>query len=651
MWHGLLATNLILVVSLFLSSFANAQFAGGSFFKRRMPSLTFSTGAQTLFAGNCSGITTVSTPAVVLGAPLVVNLTSSGSVIFYSDPACTVAFTSVTIGIGLNSASFYYLENAVSNPTLTASATAYSNANQTSTIQSNPFVWTGGGGNANWNTGLNWSGGTAPGPTHTALFNSVCMSNCNPTINASISVFGIRMTSGYTGTITQTSTFTITVGSRGWVMYNGTFVGGTGAISINANAGFQFLGGTFTSTTGNFQVALESNTTSRVFIMPDSGATFNHNNGTVTLRKFTAQCFYYELFMEVPNNQNFNNFNLDAAGGGCGGTQYFNINQGKAINVLGTFTDNSSRSGINGGTIYLHGNYYSGNGTYGGGTAVLMFVGLANQTYRGGGGNVDYATTHVKINKPISGTVTPLDASTFGAQTFEIIAGSFTAPSSNFFVGMGQLTFLNLFTIPSGATFNPNGGTTTFAGTIGTCTTYTYNINVPNNFEFNNLTFTQVGGSGCGGVQEFNIMNGSTIRVLGNLNQSFGFLIGSIEFNGNYNVQGVTAGGGTAILKATGSGTQIFTSTTNYPTGGFTIQQSGAGRVVLGSNWGNSTRSWNLISGEIYMSGFNLTLQGLTLNGNTVHKKDVPGTSGSGVLTVGGSSIANGSFLGGTVAD
>src|SRR3990167_8898192 len=106
-------------------------------------------------------------------------------------------------------------------------------------------TWDGGGGNANWNTSANWSGDVAPGTSDIANFDNTCASNCSPTINVAISVAGINMDALYTGTITQSTTNTITVGTSNWVQAGGTFTGATGAITLNG--AFTLSGGTFTA--------------------------------------------------------------------------------------------------------------------------------------------------------------------------------------------------------------------------------------------------------------------------------------------------------------------------------------------------------------------------------------------------------------------
>jgi hypothetical protein len=107
-------------------------------------------------------------------------------------------------------------------------------------------TWDGGGGDNNWSTDANWSDDTEPTSSDVAQFDSTSTKNC--TIDASISVLGIAVNSGYTGTITQGSSNTITVGTSNWTMATGTFTGGDSNITIDGT--LTITGGTFTSTSG-----------------------------------------------------------------------------------------------------------------------------------------------------------------------------------------------------------------------------------------------------------------------------------------------------------------------------------------------------------------------------------------------------------------
>jgi hypothetical protein len=59
-----------------------------------------------------------------------------------------------------------------------------------------------------------------------AVFFDPGYSTANCTINANISVKGISINSGYTGTVTQSSGNTVTVGTSGYSQADGAFAGG-----------------------------------------------------------------------------------------------------------------------------------------------------------------------------------------------------------------------------------------------------------------------------------------------------------------------------------------------------------------------------------------------------------------------------------------
>ena len=82
------------------------------------------------------------------------------------------------------------------------------------------IVWEG-DVSAAWTTGGNWTGDTPPGVSDVAHFNGVLDNNC--VLDASVSVLGIQVDVGYTGTIDFTnSAYTVTVGSSGVVIDGGT---------------------------------------------------------------------------------------------------------------------------------------------------------------------------------------------------------------------------------------------------------------------------------------------------------------------------------------------------------------------------------------------------------------------------------------------
>lgn len=144
-----------------------------------------------------------------------------------------------------------------------------------SKVNAATVTWDGGGGNANWSTAANWVGDVMATTTDIAYFDGTCSSNCSPNIDIPVTVQGITMTSGYSGTITQGSGKTITLtASNGFNIAGGTFVGGDSLINLTSgSADFIQSGGTFTNSSGG--LSLYRNITL-------SGGTFN-NSYNITL--------------------------------------------------------------------------------------------------------------------------------------------------------------------------------------------------------------------------------------------------------------------------------------------------------------------------------------------------------------------------------
>src|SRR3989344_5248099 len=175
-----------------------------------------------------------------------------------------------------------------------------------STASAATKYWVGGNGdnvstNANdWSTSdpasCNDGGGDAsavPGSADIAVFDADCDSNA--TIASTWSVAGLTLSSGYTGTTTQSGAFTLTVGSSNFSQADGTFTGGSGTIDINGT--YSLSGGTFTSTSGTLSV-------SSTFTISGS-PTFTHNSGTVVFDTSAATL--------TPSTATFNNISFTSA--------------------------------------------------------------------------------------------------------------------------------------------------------------------------------------------------------------------------------------------------------------------------------------------------------------------------------------------------
>ena len=158
----------------------------------------------------------------------------------------------------------------------TNSADAGNNTNWTFSGGATRRIW-GGGSNFTGNsysTATNWTGDTVPTSSEVAVFCGIETTDCH--IDANTSVAGLEIGSGYSGTVIQDSTRTLTIGSTGYTQTSGTFSGGDAAMSTST---FSLSGGTFTSTSGTLSVSSTFTVT---------GGTFAHNEGTVTFGGLTA---------------------------------------------------------------------------------------------------------------------------------------------------------------------------------------------------------------------------------------------------------------------------------------------------------------------------------------------------------------------------
>jgi hypothetical protein len=694
---------------------AAAYYNVGAWFKTQQNKLMFTTAAQSVIADTCSGIATVQTKtpvgvAINVASNLTVNLSGPSGVTFYSDTSCTSAITSVTISSGTSSASFYFLDTTTGSATITASATAYSSATQAETLTTNPYIWTGGGANALWATAANWSGGAAPGSGNTAVFKgSTCSSNCSPTIGASINIKGIRMASDYTGTITQSAGKTVTVGSIGWAQLGGTYVGSSSgdAITIGGNYILQSPGSfvatgtslvftnsyatpaitpgnvtynnvTFSGTGMNFSLGGATMNIGGTLSLgaTSAGGTFNSGTlavgGNVTVTGTGG--FTGSVLIKLTGNASGQT--VSSTGGGSlpnltidtgtnpvtmSGSITFTGNY--IVTTVGTFTSTGS-------TLSFTQSYNTATITPGSVTYNNVAFGGTSATYDLGGGTMTLAGS-LTLNKLTNGTGV-INSGTLA------VAGDLTATGASGFTGSAVIkltgnaagqtvsmpstgTVSNL-TIDTGTNPVTLSGTVTVTGnyivnTVGTFTVtgstlvlaavYTSQTLTPGSVTYNNVTF--------GGTSGTYTLGGATMTIAGtfSLSASAGDTINSGNFalSGDFTKGSGGAVTGSATIQFVGTGTQTITLANALSMSGAVTINKASGAVVLASNVNQTPASWTLTAGTLYMSGYSFTINGLALNGNTIHRKNVGATSAAGVLTVGGTAYGNGSFLGGTVAD
>ena len=213
--------------------------------------------------------------------------------------------------------------NADPSPSATVTATATPIATRPPKTPTNDITWTGGGVTNNWSEGANWTGGVIPGMGDIAIFDGT--STKNATVDTSVSIQGLHINAGYTGTIAEASGTTLSI-SNSFVQSDGTFVCGSGATIFFDNVVFTQSAGVFNCTDGTFDshgILLTLNqgrfeapagtmTLGAQFggsFTKSAGATFNHNNGTIILNGTNFDFFLPGGILEINNlTDNLTNF-------------------------------------------------------------------------------------------------------------------------------------------------------------------------------------------------------------------------------------------------------------------------------------------------------------------------------------------------------
>lgn len=468
-------------------------------------------------------------------------------------------------------------------------------------------TWDGGGADNNWSTAANWSGDVAPGTADLATFDST--STKNATIDTNINVDGIDINSGYTGTITQSSGKTITVGTTGGAGWGfdiaaGTFVGGDSAITMTNNApSFVQSGGTFTSTSGTFQITGNFTRT---------GGTFNSNNGTVQISAVLAGGTTFTSGGATLYNLDFNN------SGAYSIADNFTVTGTLTNSNTGNISNPASTQ-----TITLQGNFNktaASSGTFGGGNLVLSFSGTSNQTITVSAGTFG---ADITVDKS-SGTVSLASNLTMGtaSQDLTLTNGTFSLAGYNLTVNGAGGVFSN------NATLRVQGGETltitmdTDSGTVeyvgdGAGGTTSFNLLETGATDFNNLTINSTAGDETFSANAaakamagtFNVTSGTytantqTTTVTGQATVSGGTYTASTATQ--------TFNGGLAISSGTytGSSGQADVNGLFNQTGGtYTAPTS----TTVSGNFTVSSGTFTHNSGTVTLDGTDQTLSGAT---------------------------------------
>lgn len=286
----------------------------------------------------------------------------------------------------------------------------FAGAAQAATVR----TWDGGcGAETAWSCAANWSGDVVPGAADTALFNSTSTGNSTVDGGFAGSVATVRISSGYSGTLSLARSLTVTATFN---QATGTFTAGAQALDLKA---LTLSGGTFTASSG---------TTSISGALTISGPpTFNANGGTV---------------------------DFDGGGGvlSCDGV---------AFNAV-TITNTTGAKTVGGNCNLPLGE----DPTAGGGGSIAL-----NGTLTGTGTLTTTGTLTLGATGSLSGfsglqagALTVNGPYDFGEYEAFDVSGNFILGSSGNFTAPAVGSFARNFTINSASTFDANSGTIEFDG-------------------------------------------------------------------------------------------------------------------------------------------------------------------------------------------
>lgn len=698
---------------LIFSSAVLAQFTNTTFWRKRQPYLRFTTAPQSVFRLNCSGLVTVqavsaSTVAANQPTDLTVTLSATG-LTYYTDANCSTQITNATIPAGSSSTSFYFVASGTGTSELTASAAPYKDAVQVETSSANPYIWTGGGANANWNTGLNWSGGAAPGSGNRAVFDGSCVSNCSPNITVNTSILAVRVLAGYTGTITQNASQILTVGSAGWFHEAGTFAGGNNTVTIDGP--FTVSGGTYTSTStttvlnshfiingGTFTPGATYNFNDRGAITPGSAAFNNVSftpgngstytltgtllvNGNLSLNNTTNNCILRGGIVDLKGNLTIVNSGLPGSTEirlTGAGTQTIDASGGNTTNRNLPSLTIASTGPVNlVGKLNIQGNYnYVSSGTFNAGTSFINFIGFGNNqtaTF----GSPDYYDVGWYSNHNLTLTTDVKVTRNFTIEGLINNAGYISGPGKVYLsgdlairdYGVGQYGNLvvrfvgnNVQNVTVVSSSNPRSpgfevatnGTVNFPATMSLHHNFVYTSGTITGLS--SVSFIGISGAShtidAAGYSFNNVTfsgaNGNYYNITGVMN-----IAGNLHFNSSNN----SILNGTINLGGNVTFTSFYANNSNITfngTGDQTVTHAGSGvDGTMTVNKSSGTLRY-LTSADWRFCPFILTAGTVDINGFTVRYESAALngntiTKNGGTLIVGGATVGNGSLYGGTI--
>ncbi len=322
----------------------------------------------------------------------------------------------------------------------------------------------------------------------------------------------------------------------------------SGTTNLNL-VSFSLLAGTFTAPTGTLETYFSFNSTSATVFLVASGATFNHNNGTLKIAGGDAGTFT----LDVPTTLTLYDVVINTS------VYCFTIVTTASGDNITTANNFTHTCGVLGGTWQVQGNYTVGVGA-GAGSAGITFTGGNNQTYTDLGG--DEANGDVTINKTPGSSVTLKSNADWNAGSQDV-----TITSGELNMGASSNISTTTLTVGTAGHLSNNGtGDLTLAGTLT-----------------NSGSIRFLGNGTCGGADDILIRSSST-----GVQRSW-------NGTGSFTLQDVD------VRDMAGSASITLYSSTSTANNGANWTFSGAGCPVRPPTAGLSTGKINMQSGKLQL--------------------------------------------------
>ncbi len=471
---------------------------------------------------------------------------------------------------------------------------------------------------------------TAPGSSDVAVFDDGGAADCS--IDSGITVQGLEIHSGYSGSITQYAGASIGVGTSGYAQADGSFAGGNADLTTEY---FTLSGGAFTAPAGTLNIQNTSGGSANKTNFTWTGGTFSHNGGTLRFRTWLAVNSYPIHTINL-NGGSLTVNNLIVTGGNYpayGRHMTYSLGAADKFIVEGDLTLEGDVPASQYATLYLsngvievHGNLTVNPGILGGTTAVKL-VGAADQTYTYTGGTNQNS---IEIDKT-AGSVSPAPGTTdFPAKalTLTLADGAFIAPAGLFEASTSYVQNDGVFTPGAGdvsvGSFTLNGGT--FTAPTGIMAIACTTAGATDVFALAGGTFNH---------------NGGTLRF-SSWFSSLASIIHGIVLNGTLTVNNLEYTGGNTLFGAT-----RYVSYSLGAADKFIVE----GNLLLGEDWDRDPDALSKAdNGSIELYG-NLTVIGTPAIGDS-HGDGPSGTAGgSTVLKLLGDADQTYTYTGGIIQD